>query len=1133
MSRTIQLTRIHALNWYGYKESIAIHGNLLLAGVTGSGKSILMDLIQFVLVANQKQVRFNQSATGDRSDRSLKGYCLGDTKQEENGSIQYMRNSAITYVALEFTWPNRKRVETWGLRVEYRSAAETQGTITPFYVPAALERSDFLTQPNETNQKFPLEYTPFKALVESKVFIERNGEKFQGRLYTEGIEGYLRDMAQPSHLNFDRAILRSLLPSAMSFTFLKSFNEFCRNFILPAEKLNVDDVRDSYRTFLSYERELKLLNDQFERLRAINIIFTRLSDCRRDRALAGYLEAELRHEHAEEQLAADERKLATLKEEYAVEENRLRELGEQIPKLQEEIKGIAASINETPEGRLYSELKSQNAKLAGEINQLKEIGDTLEQALATRVRNARNWLKELRALPLEHDFQSANALECAIHAVEIGGIQKAGETLTALSKAAQNAAAEATKAAAPAQKRLLEVRQKLGELRDEIRSLNLGLPPGHHRLLDALNAALLTSSRELPARQLRELCEVTEERWRPAIEVAFTRKFAVVVAPEDYEQAEKIYHNLKASDLGGETGRESLINPAKALKHKQTVRPGSLAEKIKTAHPVAEAIVAQLFGDLMSVEKREQLREHDFAILPDGFMTRGAFVERPRFYDGNPFLGKEGLRQQLAWKEKQRDELEIEERGLKPIADAIQRVNEGWREYFDVSPNLYQDLVRARELPRRQLELEGNIARLNNIDREKFDDLAKQQNELEIKLTDWTKEQHGLLQSPKRHHLKTLEAALISQRQAAKALAAEFEKVRHETDVSPWLRRLQELRCEMLKEFPAKDAAASRFSSEFHRLDKLESDMWGDLKLNRRELALTHPKFDDLPIEAESNESYDKQLAKLSESDIPDYKDKSERERKHWENLFRNQVLDKLNSALYEVRNLLDVLNQELRKRPIGNDRYHIRRQQNPDFKIWHELIEANALAKTDELWFASGDQRFRDAIAYFLKTLTEQTDSAEAARLLDYRHYYDYDMDVEDETGRKTSVDRQSGKFSGGENQSPYFIAILASYLRAYRRYGSRKKEPSLGLVPIDEAFSKLSGERIKDCITALKAFDLQGVFSMSTGNIPYAFDHCDWLVVVSKDERRTGKKIEIRNIPVSLERTSEEAQRLMGAHQ
>ncbi len=153
-----------------------------------------------------------------------------------------------------------------------------------------------------------------------------------------------------------------------------------------------------------------------------------------------------------------------------------------------------------------------------------------------------------------------------------------------------------------------------------------------------------------------------------------------------------------------------------------------------------------------------------------------------------------------------------------------------------------------------------------------------------------------------------------------------------------------------------------------------------------------------------------------------------------------------------------------------------------------------------------------------------------EAGRLLDYRHYFDYDMEVLEPDGRKTSVDRHSGKFSGGENQSPYFIAILASYLRAYRRYRARSNDPSLGLVPIDEAFSKLSGERIKDCITALKAFDLQGVFSMSTGNIPYAFEHCDWLIVVSKEERPLGRRTVTRNVAVSLARESEDARRLMG---
>jgi len=87
----------------------------------------------------------------------------------------------------------------------------------------------------------------------------------------------------------------------------------------------------------------------------------------------------------------------------------------------------------------------------------------------------------------------------------------------------------------------------------------------------------------------------------------------------------------------------------------------------------------------------------------------------------------------------------------------------------------------------------------------------------------------------------------------------------------------------------------------------------------------------------------------------------------------------------------------------------------------------------------------------------------------------------------------------------------------------------PTLALVPIDEAFSKLSGERIADCIEALQQLDLQGVFSMSTGNIPYAFEKCDHLIVVSKEERRIGRKLKVRNIAVSIARESEEAREIM----
>jgi uncharacterized protein YPO0396 len=171
-----------------------------------------------------------------------------------------------------------------------------------------------------------------------------------------------------------------------------------------------------------------------------------------------------------------------------------------------------------------------------------------------------------------------------------------------------------------------------------------------------------------------------------------------------------------------------------------------------------------------------------------------------------------------------------------------------------------------------------------------------------------------------------------------------------------------------------------------------------------------------------------------------------------------------------------------------------------------------------------------KDALQTFLTTLTKNANSPEAARLLDYRQYFDYDLlvsDIRDPEGKPVSVDKQSGKMSGGENQSPYFVAILASYLHAYNRHETRRKEPSLALVPIDEAFSKLSGERIQNCLQAMAELDLQGVFSMSSGNIPYAFSQCDELVIISRKEERRGNRVGIRNIPVVLFRDSPEGRR------
>ena len=82
------------------------------------------------------------------------------------------------------------------------------------------------------------------------------------------------------------------------------------------------------------------------------------------------------------------------------------------------------------------------------------------------------------------------------------------------------------------------------------------------------------------------------------------------------------------------------------------------------------------------MQRTEDLAKHDFAILKDGFMARGVFVERRRHYDGMPFVGLRGLDKQLALKQSQWKELDAQERWLSPTVIAVQSICERAAEFI-------------------------------------------------------------------------------------------------------------------------------------------------------------------------------------------------------------------------------------------------------------------------------------------------------------------------------------------------------------------------------------------------------------------------------------------------------------------
>ena len=52
----VHLSRIIAINWYGYRDFIDVSGLTLITGANGSGKSALLDLLQFVMLGESLSI---------------------------------------------------------------------------------------------------------------------------------------------------------------------------------------------------------------------------------------------------------------------------------------------------------------------------------------------------------------------------------------------------------------------------------------------------------------------------------------------------------------------------------------------------------------------------------------------------------------------------------------------------------------------------------------------------------------------------------------------------------------------------------------------------------------------------------------------------------------------------------------------------------------------------------------------------------------------------------------------------------------------------------------------------------------------------------------------------------------------
>jgi uncharacterized protein YPO0396 len=118
------------------------------------------------------------------------------------------------------------------------------------------------------------------------------------------------------------------------------------------------------------------------------------------------------------------------------------------------------------------------------------------------------------------------------------------------------------------------------------------------------------------------------------------------------------------------------------------------------------------------------------------------------------------------------------------------------------------------------------------------------------------------------------------------------------------------------------------------------------------------------------------------------------------------------------------------------------------------------------------------------------------------YKTYLTFDLLVKDANGITKRLSESSGTNSGGEGQTPFYIATLASFAQLYKVNDYSEYGNTFRLVIFDEAFNKMDQERITESIKFLRKLDLQAIVCAPPDKVADVAPLADKTWLVYKEE-------------------------------
>ena len=656
----------------------------------------------------------------------------------------------------------------------------------------------------------------------------------------------------------------------------------------------------------------------------------------------------------------------------------------------------------------------------------------------------------------------------------------------------------------------------LENLRKNIKNYPKGLIPLKQKLESELSSHF---GEEVHLEILADVLEIPEaqERWRHAVEGYLNnQKFYLLADPRYYEEAVKVYDRHKRSFGPGSFG---LVDIGK-LREKERLSPlpDSLAGKVSTENDLARSYADYLLGRVVCCDRVEDLRKYRTAITPEGMLYQG-YVVRPLRKEQmeEAYIGRRAVALRLRQIEAETAELQASIQETEPIYRALTQAQN--HEPLLSARYVQATLPQRREDYHRGLEITKKIAqaeeKLSQLDLFWLEAQERAIGELEEKI--------GLLRQEEMQH------------SAKKALSQERVRVLKTEELPGIRQRTQELEERIGMNFSTdfvEKVGLPRYSKELDRLKNpaailrrysgtLEDRQtaWEDARKRLLQLREDYRRFGpcSFQVDAATNEEYAAEQRYLEESELPQYRQRIREAYDSAMEQFQNDFLAKLKSSIDQVQGQVKSLNRALEKAQFGTDRYRFRVERNPDYGQYYDMIMAPELMEGEGGLFALPfQQKYGPLIEELFGRIAMSDDSLLNARkqselqeniekYTDFRTYLKFDLETTDQNGAKQLLSQTLNTKSGGETQTPFYIAVLASFAQLYQVNNlSSALSNTVRLVVFDEAFNKMDSERIIESVRLLRKMGLQAIICTPPDKLSDIMPLADRTLLVGKEKYR-----------------------------